>query len=59
MTMTDTDIIGALNQLAAIPVAELEQLLNSAGPLRARALLVALLVAAHLQQAVLQENTSS
>jgi hypothetical protein len=53
--MTDTDIIDALNRLAAVPVAELRQLLDSAGPLRARALLVA----AHLQQAVLQENTSS
>lgn len=55
MTMTDRDIINALNQLAAIPVAELRQTLNSAGPLRARALLVA----ANLRQAVLQENPSS
>ena len=53
--MKDTDIIDALNQLAAVPVAELRQLLISAGPLRARALLVA----ANLQQAVLPENPSS
>jgi hypothetical protein len=53
--MTNTDIIDALNQLAAVPVPELRQLLTSAGPLRARALLVA----ANLRQAVLQENPSS
>jgi hypothetical protein len=53
--MTDTDIIDALNRLAAVPVAELRQLLDSAGPLRARALLVA----ANLRQAVLQENPVS
>ena len=53
--MKDTDIIDALNQLAALPVAELKQLLNSAGPLRARALLVA----ANLQHAVLQEGPPS
>jgi hypothetical protein len=50
--MKNTDIIDALNQLAAVPVAELQQLLSSAGPLRARALLVA----ANLQQAVLQPD---
>jgi hypothetical protein len=48
--MKATDIIDALNRLAAVPVAELKQLLNSAGPLRARALLVA----ANLHEAVLE-----
>jgi hypothetical protein len=53
--MKNTDIIDALSQLAAVPVAELGQLLNSAGPLRARALLVA----TNLQRAVLQQNPPS
>jgi Protein of unknown function (DUF3489) len=53
--MRNTDIVDALNQLAAVPVPELRQLLNCAGPLRARALLVA----ANLRKAVLQENPSS
>jgi hypothetical protein len=55
MNMKDTDIVDALNQLAVVPVADLKQLLNSAGPLPERALLVA----ANLHQAVTQQKTSS
>jgi predicted transcriptional regulator len=55
IAMTNIDIIDALNQLAAVPAAQLRQLLNCAGPLRARALLVA----ANVRQPVLQENPES
>lgn len=53
--MKNIDIIDALNQLAAISVADLEELLRSAGPLRVRALVVA----ANLRKAVLHEDAPS